>query len=377
MNRALIACGGTGGHLSPGIALAQELINRGWQCRLLISSKKVDARLVKKYKEIEYDTIPGSGLSFRPLALFRFVRDFVKGYRVCSRKVEAYKPDALVGFGGFISAPSLLAGSRKGVKVAIHEANRVPGRATRLTSHIANRIYLPKGVSLSGKRADRVLHAGIPLRTEIAPTDKRAARQSLGLEESRKTLLVFGGSQGARSLTNWSIENASRLRQKGIQLICLKGLSDASEQVEREGENARGPLARFFDFSDDMPTLLSAADLVVSRAGAGSIAEIARCGVPAILIPYPFAADDHQTRNAEEFENQGGGMLLPDQRIGELFTIVEQLIGDDSQLDGMKKRLQLIDAGNSSSDIANDLEALISECQSGRLGSADGEKALR
>jgi len=377
MNRALIACGGTGGHLSPGIALAQELVSRGWQCRLLISSKKVDARLIEKYKEIEYETIPGSGLSFRPLALCRFVRDFIKGYRVCLGKVEAYKPDVLVGFGGFISAPSLLAGSRKGVKIAIHEANRVPGRATRLTSRIASRIYLPNGVSLSGKRSDRVLHSGIPLRNEIAPTDKRAARKALGLDESRKTLLVFGGSQGARSLTNWSIENASRLRRKGLQLICLAGLSNASEQVDQDGKSEPDPLVRFLDFSDDMPTLLSAADLVVSRAGAGSIAEIARCGVPAILIPYPFAADDHQTRNAEEFENQGGGMLLPDQRIGELFAIVEQLIGDDAKLDGMRKRLVLIDAGNSRSDIANDLEALILECQSAETAAADGERVLK
>lgn len=377
MNRALIACGGTGGHLSPGIALAQELISRGWECRLLISSKKVDSRLLEKYTELEYEAVPGSGLSFRPAPFCRFVRDFIKGYRVCLKILDSFRPDAIVGFGGFISAPSLMAGSRKGVTVAIHEANRVPGRATRLTSRLADRIYLPNGVVLAGRGSDRIRYAGVPLRTEIVPIDKGKARQSLGLEQSRKTLLVFGGSQGARSLTDWAIENASRLMERNIQLICLAGLGLASERRDRMVESGEGPATRFLDFSDDMPTLLSAADLVVSRAGAGSIAEIARCGVPAVLVPYPYAADDHQARNAEEFERQGGGMLLPNHRLGELFAIVEELMSDGTKLDSMKKRLRAIDASNSRSEIANDLETLVLRSRSGEMASACGERGSR
>ncbi len=375
MGRALIACGGTGGHLSPGIALAQELILRGWSCRLLISSKKVDTRLIKKYTEIEYDSIPGSGLSFRPLGLFRFVRDFIKGYRSSLKLLEAYTPDVVIGFGGFISASSLLAGARKGAKIAIHEANRVPGRGTRLTSRIADRIYLPEGVSLPGNRADRVSFAGIPLRSEIQPLDKQAARRSLGLNPFRKTLLVFGGSQGARSLTEWSMNHAERLGQNGLQLICLAGLGFASER----GAEARGkdklPIARFIEFSDDMPTLLSAADLVVSRAGAGSLAEIARCRAPAILIPYPFAADDHQARNAEWFEEQGGGILLADPDLENLIGIIEDLIEDDLKLETMRNGLLSIDADNSRFGIADSLEALISDSVSTGTNTAAGQRS--
>ena len=374
MGRALIACGGTGGHLSPGIALAQELILRGWSCRLLISSKKVDTRLIKKYTKIEYDSIPGSGLSFRPLGLFRFVRDFIKGYRSSLKLLEAYTPDVVIGFGGFISASSLLAGARKGAKIAIHEANRVPGRGTRLTSRIADRIYLPEGVSLPGNRADRVSFVGIPLRSEIQPLDKQAARRSLGLNPFRKTLLVFGGSQGARSLTEWSMKHAERLGQNGLQLICLAGLGFASER----GAEARGkdklPIARFIEFSDDMPTLLSAADLIVSRAGAGSLAEIARCGAPAILIPYPFAADDHQARNAEWFEEQGGGILLADPDLENLIEIIEDLIEDDLKLETMRNGLLSIDADNSRSRIADSLEVLISDSVSTETNTAAGQR---
>lgn len=374
MGRALIACGGTGGHLSPGIALAQELMLRGWSCRLLISSKKVDTRLVKKYTEIEYESIPGSGLSFRPLGLFRFVRDFIKGYRSSLKLLETYRPDVMVGFGGFISASSLLAGARKGAKIAIHEANRVPGRATRLTSRIADRIYLPEGVSLPGSRYDRVTYAGIPLRSEIQPLDKQEARRSLGLDPSRKTLLVFGGSQGARSLKEWSMSHAEWLGQNGLQLICLSGLDSVSERGEEAGQKENFPIARFIEFSDDMPTLLSAADLVVSRAGAGSLAEIARCGAPAILIPYPFAADDHQARNAERFEEQGGGILLADTDLENLAGIIEDLIEDDVKLERMRNGLLSIDAKNSRSGIADSLEALISDPVSAETNTAAGPR---
>ena len=374
MGRALIACGGTGGHLSPGIALAQELISRGWNCHLLISSKKVDTRLIEKYTDIEYDSIPGSGLSFSPVGLFRFVRDFINGYRSCLRLMEVYRPDVVIGFGGFISASSLFAGARKGAKIAIHEANRVPGRATRLTSRIADRIFLPEGVSLPGSRSNRISFAGIPLRSEIQPMDKQAARLSLGLDPLKRTLLVFGGSQGARSLTEWSMSHAERLGKNGIQLICLAGLGFDSERGEGAGGGENLSIARFIEFSDDMPTLISAADLVVSRAGAGSLAEIARCGVPAILIPYPFAADDHQARNAQRFEAQGGGILLADQDLENLIGMVERLIEDDGKLERMRKALISIDADNSRSGIADSLEALISDSVSTESNAAAGHR---
>ena len=337
---------------------------------MLISSKKVDTRLIEKYTGIEYDSIPGSGLSFHPRAFLRFVRDFIKGYRASARILDAHRPDVVIGFGGFISASSLLAGSRKGAKVAIHEANRVPGRATRLTSRIADRIYLPEGVSLPGSRSDRVRFAGIPLRSEIQPVSKEAARRTLDLDPARKTLLVFGGSQGARSLTEWSENYADRLGQNGIQLICLTGLGYAGKE---RGINS---FARFIEFSDDMPTLLSAADLVVSRAGAGSLAEIARCGTPAILIPYPFAADDHQARNAERFEGQGGGILLADQKLGNLIGAVEELIEDDEELERMRKGLRSIDTENAGSLIADSLEVLVSDPMSAEIN-AKTEQPLR
>ncbi|MAM91117.1 MAG: UDP-N-acetylglucosamine--N-acetylmuramyl-(pentapeptide) pyrophosphoryl-undecaprenol N-acetylglucosamine transferase [Opitutaceae bacterium] len=377
MNRALIACGGTGGHLSPGIALAQELMSRGWRCQLLISSKKVDTRLVEKYTDFEYETISGSGLTFRPLGFLRFIRDFVKGYRSCLKKIDLFKPDVVIGFGGFISAPSLLAGARKGAKIAIHEANRVPGRATRLTSRIADRIYLPEGVHLKEKQSDRVRSAGIPLRSEFNQKEKSAARKSLGLEVDRKTLLVFGGSQGARSLTDWSIEHANQLEQGDIQLICLSGLGYVKERKDAPNGCQAKQLARFLDFSDDMSTLLSAADLVVSRAGAGSLAEIARCGAPAVLIPYPFAADDHQVHNAERFEEQGGGVRLSDKQLDRLYETVDRLIADDEQLEIMRDRLRSMDASNSRAEIADDIEALVSNTKSVGLELGNEENALR
>jgi UDP-N-acetylglucosamine--N-acetylmuramyl-(pentapeptide) pyrophosphoryl-undecaprenol N-acetylglucosamine transferase len=180
VKKALIACGGTGGHLAPGIALAEELVSRGWSCELLISKKQVDVQLVKKYRQFVYDSIPGCAMSLSPIPFAAFVRDLFSGVCLCIAKIRNTRPDAVIGFGGFSSASALLAGVITKTPVAIHEANRVPGRVTRLVSRFANRVYLPADVYLKSAGEGRTLHVGIPIRTEIEKIPKEEAKRQLG-----------------------------------------------------------------------------------------------------------------------------------------------------------------------------------------------------
>lgn len=319
MSRFLISCGGTGGHLSPGIALAEGLIARGHRVRLLISQKKVDARLIEKYANLEFEPIPGTGFSWRPVQLVRFLWQQSRGFLKSLSLVRRFKPDAVIGFGGFTSAAFIAAGAFTGLPVVLHEANRVPGRAVRLMGQFARRVYLPPGVSMSRLSDDVVREAALPVRREFRREPTGEARKQLGLEEARRVVVVLGGSQGAAPLNTWARSALDTLTAEGIQVYCVtgqgKGAAEHFDKVSNSGERVRHV---FVPFSDQMATLYSAADLVVSRAGAGTLAELMRIGTPAVLVPYPFAADNHQDANAEYFVGQGCGDVLSQEDLGEL-----------------------------------------------------------
>ena len=162
MSRFLISCGGTGGHLSPGIALAEGLAARGHESRLLISQKKVDARLIEKYPALRFERVPGTGFSWSPAALMRCVISQARGFRFCEKLVRAWEPHGIVAFGGFTSTPLVAAGVLHRIPVALHESNRVPGRAIRILGRLARRVYLPPGIRLPGLRAAQSREAGQP-----------------------------------------------------------------------------------------------------------------------------------------------------------------------------------------------------------------------
>ena len=235
MSRFLISCGGTGGHLSPGISLAEGLVARGHRATLLISQKKVDARLSEKYPDLEFLRVPGTGFGWSPLALARCVVSQTRGFFYCRRLVRTAAPDGIVGFGGFTSAGIALAGWLRGVPVALHESNRVPGRAIRLLGRLATRVYLPAGIRLPGVRAAATRHGGMPVRQEIKRLPPAAARAALGLDPNQKVLVVFGGSQGAGALNEWVRRQlprfAAEVRRSELPVVELG--AGEEEPVER------------------------------------------------------------------------------------------------------------------------------------------------
>ncbi|MEX2045512.1 MAG: UDP-N-acetylglucosamine--N-acetylmuramyl-(pentapeptide) pyrophosphoryl-undecaprenol N-acetylglucosamine transferase [Opitutus sp.] len=363
MSLFLISCGGTGGHLSPGISLAEGLTARGHDCRLLISQKKVDARLSEKYPKLHFERMPGSGLSFHPVRLGKFVLSQAHALLFCLRLLRQARPDAIVGFGGFTSAPLVLAAWVLDVPAVLHECNRVPGRAIRMLGRFATRVYLPPGIRISSIRASATRHAGLPVRREIRRSPPASARAALGLDPNRRTLVLLGGSQGASSLNDWMRANLDVFAAEGIQVYCVTGLGKGREGVVGLKTRAGEPIqAIFTPFSDRMAELMSAADLVISRAGAGTLAELIRCETPAILVPYPRAADDHQRANAEYFERQGGGVVVRQQRVGGMAAEVLDIIFNDWLLRRFRSNLQRMDRANSLDLMLGDIEQ-IARCQ--------------
>lgn len=359
MSHFLISCGGTGGHLSPGIALAEALAERGHTATLLISQKKVDARLIEKYPQINFARMPGTGFSWRPVQLLRCVFSQLRAVWFCRRLIQQSKPHGIVGFGGFTSAPIVLAGRLAGLPIVLHESNRVPGLAIRLLGGFAALVYLPPGIRLETIKATASRYAAPPVRREIQRSSQTEARVALGLDPRQKVLVLLGGSQGASALNQWAREHVGSLASEGVQLYCVTGLGKgAAETLTLKTKFGEPICAVFVPFSDRVAQVLSAADLVVSRAGAGSIAELIRCETPAILVPYPQAADNHQLANASYFEKQGGGIVVEQTALSNLRAEVSHVIFNDELMLKFRGNLRALERANPLHLMVSDLEVL-------------------
>ena len=270
--------------------------------------------------------------------------------------------DFVILFGGFLSVGLGIAARFAGVPIALHEANCCPGRAVRLLKYLSVRIYLPDGVRLKGISSERIRYFGYPVRSEIKHCLKAEAWERLGITVKNKLLVLIGGSQGAAALNRWAIENLKALREMELSVYCLTGAGKAPESLaEFDVSESTDNSVKFVPFSDRMGDVVSAADLIISRAGAGSIAEIIRCRAPAILIPYPHAADNHQQANALMHERHGAGVVLDEKDLDKLLGEVKTLIFNDWMLSKFKSNLTRLDRFDSATRIADDIESLCIE----------------
>src|SRR5216110_1252238 len=330
---AVIACGGTGGHLFPGIPVAEVLQNRGHKVMLLISEKDIDTVALSSRTEFRVEKLPTVGLPspFSP-AFFGFTRRFIESLSLCRTIYRKFKPHAVLGMGGFTSTAPLLAGRFRGIATFIHESNAVPGKANRWTARIVNAVMLGFKECAPFFPKIRTEITGTPVRTELVSLDRAEARRELGLQEHLPTLLVMGGSQGASGINQALIKALPFLQGLPLQVIHLSGARD--ERLVSDNYRRENVPAYIAPFHHRMEEVYSAADLVVARAGAASLAEFAALSLPCILIPFPYAADDHQTRNAEIYAHAQAAILLKESELsGELLARkIRELIENPEQI---------------------------------------------
>ncbi len=362
MKRFMIVCGGTGGHLAPGISIGQMLQEEGFACRLLVSRREVDSRLRKKYSDLEFIEIPGAPFGWSPRAIFASTSQALMSLIFAFKLIRGWRPHLLIAFGGYLSIGTVLTARLMGIPVALHEANRKPGKAVRFLRRQARRIYLPEGVYLRHVQPDTVRHLGYPVRREMRHTSREQGRRKLGLEVRGKLLVVIGGSLGAMALNEWVRKHQSELAGQGINLFCVSGEGKGSALDQwLPGPDGHPRFIRFIPFCDQMSSLLCAADLVISRAGAGSIAELIRCRTPSILVPFPYATDQHQAANARYLEKNGAGLLIFQEHLGKLLNEVVDLIYNDWLLAQFRCNLGRLDALNRPDLLLRDILALAEE----------------
>jgi UDP-N-acetylglucosamine--N-acetylmuramyl-(pentapeptide) pyrophosphoryl-undecaprenol N-acetylglucosamine transferase len=334
------------GHVAPSLAVAEALRARGVEVTFAGSPDRVEARLVPE-RGYAFDAFRVAGFPRRPGP--RLLQAFALAAAApvsCLRILARRKPDVVLGGGGYVGGPMLLAAWLRRIPAALTEADAHLGLANRLAAPFVQRLFLAYPADTNGKV--RVVGRPIPARHGVSRDE---ARRTLGLPEDAHVVLVFGGSQGARTLNEMAVDAWGAA---GPAVVHLSG--------DRDYDTLRGRVTRddykLLPFIDDFGAALAAADVVVSRAG-GSVWEIAAAGRPAILVPYPHATSNHQAKNAEYFEHAGGALIVEDEQAHALVPrLVAELLADPEQRQRMSDAMRAAAKPDAADTIADELVAL-------------------
>jgi UDP-N-acetylglucosamine--N-acetylmuramyl-(pentapeptide) pyrophosphoryl-undecaprenol N-acetylglucosamine transferase len=342
--RILIAGGGTAGHVFPALSVARRLVDDGHDVRFAGTATGQEARLVA-----------AAGLPFIEIEASPFVRKLslraLTAPFVALRSVGRARPivsgaDVVVGMGGYVSVPVALAAVRSRVPLVLHEQNAVPGLANRLLSRPARTVALAfvEAARLLPKRA-RTVVTGNPVREPIlaVTTDReRLAKEAyteFELDPAKRTVVIFGGSQGALHVNRSAVDAVRRLDGLDVQVLLLAGPAHA-DGVNEALAGSTAVTVRVVPFLERMELAYAIADLAVCRAGATTCAELAVCGIPSVLIPYPYATARHQDANARALEHAGGATVLLDDELdgAVLGAKIRDLVSDNERLEEMSRR---------------------------------------
>jgi UDP-N-acetylglucosamine--N-acetylmuramyl-(pentapeptide) pyrophosphoryl-undecaprenol N-acetylglucosamine transferase len=346
--RCLIAAGGTAGHVLPALAVGEALRERGALVTFAGSPARFEAKLVPD-AGFEFDAFEVSGLPRRPgIAQVRAAMRAAGAVRACRRILQRRAPDVVLGGGGYVAGPMVLAAAGRRIPAAVMEADAHLGLANRLAAPLAQRVFLSFPIEGRGGSKYRVTGRPIPSVSRVTMS-REEAREHFFLEHG-PVLLVFGGSQGARSLNELVVESFGEVGPAVLHLAGEREFSALSARVSRRDY-------RLLPFVRDFGTALAAADLVLARAG-GSVWEVAAAERPAILVPYPFATGDHQTKNARFFEQAGGAVVVPESDLGVVPDLARSLLGDPQRLEEMAAGMAAVARPDAADEIAEELMEL-------------------
>ncbi len=313
-NRFLFAGGGTSGHIYPAIAIAD---------RIMLDCPDSEIEFCGTKRGLEFELVPKAGYRIHPIRasglpsrlsvkMIKAVFNYLSGRRSCIKLIRNFKPDAVIGTGGYVCSPLISAARKMHVPIFLHEQNAFPGRSNRMMSKWAHTVctgfpnmeeYFPK--------ASRVVCTGNPIRDVFTRMSRKEARDLLHIAEDEFLILAMGGSLGSKTINDAMLGLPEYLKNTDVRMVLSAGKQQYSaipDEVRVSYNNLEVK-----EYISDTHIYMYAADLIVCRAGAITCAEIAAVGVPSVMIPYPFAAGDHQTYNARIFEEKGAGLLIKDQ----------------------------------------------------------------
>jgi UDP-N-acetylglucosamine--N-acetylmuramyl-(pentapeptide) pyrophosphoryl-undecaprenol N-acetylglucosamine transferase len=333
LNRVVLTTGGTCGHIFPALSVATALreYNKGVRI-LFMGGPGMEGELARKHG-LEFLELPASGVMGRGVGgVLSGMGWLGTGIPKALYEVWRFRPDAVIGFGGYAGFCPVLAARLLGIPTAVHEQNSVPGVTNKVLGKMVKRIFLSFPDAMGIFPADKTFLTGNPVRPEIFKAGERRRGRTAG-----KRLFVFGGSQGARPINDAVIEALPRFMEAGVEIVHQAGRIDFS-RVRAAYRAAGADPDQVREFIDDMGAEYAACDLVVCRSGASTVFEIAAAGAPALFVPFPQATHDHQTMNARAMSDLGAAELLPQRGLSgaALADRVLELLADKSRLESME-----------------------------------------
>lgn len=361
--KILVVTGASGGHIFPALSFIGTLKEKypDSDILLVLQKRSIKTNIVPDVCCVKFISITNIQFSFN-LKNFRALLNFIKGSLESLSLLIKFKPDIVMGFGSLNSVPLLLFAWLMRIKTLIHEQNVVPGRANRLLSKLVDRVAISFAqtkdyLSISGHR---VVVTGNPIRSDLKKIERPEALNFFGFEEDKFTILIMGGSQGSSRINYCFIDAISGIAEKiKLQVIHLAGAKDL--ELLSKSYKGLGVSFRLFTFLDNIHFAYSIADLAITRAGAGTITELIKFGIPSIIIPYPFAYE-HQMANAGILESSDCCMVIEDNRLNAevLKKAIESLIDNPKKLDNMRSGYKRFLTGNASESLVNAAVSLVS-----------------
>ena len=357
------AGGGTGGHIYPAIAIAERMnkLEPEAKVHFFCSSHSIDSQILSK-TNFKYTQLPARGFSVRPGKLIGFCTSFLRSSRIAKEMLAESKNAVVIGVGGFVAAPVCWSAHKLKVPVALLNIDVLPGRANKIMARWADEIFVQfeDTERYFGKSAGKVNAVGCPLRSGFENPQPDKARSELGLDKSKKILLITGASSGSANINEAVCSLLGELSAfaDDWQIVHLTGQANFEEVKSKYADAKIG--YKVLDYYDDMPNLLLAADLVIGRSGAVSVAEYVAAGVPSICMPYPYHRDRHQYLNAGKLVEAGAAIVvddLPDakERAEWLWEELEGLMKDEKKREEMKRNCDAIANKEAASTIVEKL----------------------
>lgn len=355
--RVVIAAGGTGGHIYPALAIINKIKEK---------DKTSEFLYIGTTDRMEKDLIPKLGINFVGIEMkglnrknifsnFSVLNKFRLAIKKATIEIKKFNPDIVIGAGGYITAPVLYAAKKLKIKTLIHEQNSIPGVSNKFISRFADKICvsLPNSLQLFPKK--KVVYTGNPRSEEIIKVDK-ILKSSIGFDDNKKLVVIVMGSLGSTTMTTKIKELIPEFTNKNYQVLIITGKTYFEEYQDLNLPKN----IKILPFMDNLINLLKDSDLIISRAGASTIAEITAIGLPAILVPSPYVTNNHQYKNAKELENRGACKIVTESEFSKekIINEIDKLFDDKNSYDSMSKNSKKLGIDNSSSRIYDEIRKL-------------------
>lgn len=356
--RVIISAGGTGGHIYPALAIINKIKEKEPNSEFLY---------IGTHNRMEKEIIPAHHIPFEMIEIYGFnrkklwkniktVQCFFKAVKRAKKLMKEFRPDVVIGVGGYVTAPVIYAAHKLGIKTFIHEQNSVPGKANLFLSRYADRIGVSFQSSIHSFPKEKTIFTGNPC-SEDAVKKEALDKKVFGLSENKKLVLVVMGSLGSSKINNFLINTMSSFAGKNYEILFVTGKQDY-EEIQKKSFPSN---VKVVPYIENMTRIMKKTDLMVSRAGASTLSEIIALHIPSILIPSPYVPNNHQYKNAMDLIDSNAAILLEEKDLHGTILVdtIDKIIGDRQQLISMKENLKKLDIPNSATEIVASIQDLI------------------